>query len=86
MYHWEGLHWNELEEKITLLVKWISCIGQRYKYSNQIVIISIIEIEVFLPTLYLAPLFNKQIKQVLREGKVVAGCNTSVKNNIMGAY
>ena len=44
------------------------------------------KIEVFPPTQYLTPLFNEQIKQVLREGRVVAGCDTSVKNNMIGAY
>ena len=48
--------------------------------------ISTFEIEATPPTLYLTPLFNEQIKVILWEGRAVAGCDVSVKNDMMGAY
>ena len=57
-----------------------------YKYNNQVTVISVFNIEVHPLTTILAPLFNSQIKKALQNGRVVAGCNTSVKNDIMRVY
>ena len=82
----EGINQNEIEEDSVIEVEWICCIGKRFKYNNQITVISAFEIEATLPTLYLTPSFNEQIKVALQEGRAVAGCDASVKNDIIGAY
>ena len=69
-----------------ILVEWICCIGRRFKHNNQITVISAFEIKGSPPTSYSTPLFNKQVKVVLQEGKVVTGYDILVKNNIISTY
>ena len=69
-------------EKVNL----IYCIRRRHKHNNQISVISTFNVEATPPTKILAPPFNDHIKRIIETGNAVAGCNISVKNNIMGAY
>ena len=55
----EGINWNKIEEKSTIEVEQICCIGIRFRYNNQIIVISIFEIEATRSNVYLAPSFNE---------------------------
>ena len=50
------------------------------------IIISDFEVEANLLSTILLPPFNNQLKEAIEAEKAVAGCNASVKDDMMGAY
>ena len=55
----EGINWNKIEEYDIIEVEQICCIERRFRYNNQITIISAFEIEATSSNMYLTPLFNE---------------------------
>ena len=80
------MRWNEIIISDEVQIEWLCYVRRTFWHNNQVIIISIFEIEATLPTILRVLPFNVQIKQVLSTGRAVAGCDASVKNNVMGVY
>ena len=63
----------------------IDAIGMKYQ-NNSIRVISRFEEEMSILSETHYPLLNNTIEDLIKQKKILAGCNRSVKNRVMGAY
>ena len=67
------------------IIRIFNCIAHTHK-NNQITVLSIFKIEAYPLTIQRPPHLNQNILSEIQNGKVVAACNTSVKNGKIGVY
>ena len=66
-------------------MQWINTIARVYK-DGRIKILKKLDNLEYPPRQIDTPLFNDSIQEIIRQDKVVARCNTSIKDGMIGRY